>query len=383
MQKVVIVSFTNTKSDPRVLRQIQALMHVSDLTVYGFGSPPGYPVKFVPFASEELWPKYSLRAKITDFLLLAFRLNSSYYWRRTEVKLGLGVGLRKDCDIYIANDFESLPFVLRMAPPRAKVYLDAHEYTPDQSPRDKWYSCLIQKYLADWLVAKHINLVDGMTTVASGIADVYADKYGVTEPVVVMNTPNFEPLAVQPTRPNKIRIIHHGIASPRRGVHLLIDLMDELDSRFELNLMLVDNGSRYLEELRIKAQRSRRADDIHFHEPVATSKIAAHINQFDLGIIWYPPVTLNERLSLPNKFFEFIQGRLGIVVGPSPEMARIVSDSELGLVLETFDVSTLSCALNEISSSDVERFKKNSDTVARQFSWEHNKERMLMTLNLS
>jgi hypothetical protein len=382
MQKVVIVSFTDTKSDPRVLRQIQALMKISDLTVYGFGPPPGYPVKFVPFASEEPWPEYSLWAKMIDFLLLAFRLNSSYYWRRTEVKFARHKGLRKDCDTYIANDFDSLPFVLKMAPRGAKVYLDAHEYTPDQSPRDKWYSGLIRKYLADWLVGKHIQLVDGMMTVAPGIADVYAAKYGVTEPVVVMNTPNFESLNVQPTRANVIRLVHHGIASPRRGVHLLIDLMDELDSRFELNLILVDGGSHYLEELRIRAQRSRRADDIHFHEPVATSKIASHINQFDLGIIWYPPVTLNERLSLPNKFFEFIQGRVGIVVGPSPEMSRIVSDSELGIVSETFDLSRLSCVINNISSSDIDRFKHNSDSAARKFSWEQNEERMLMTLNL-
>lgn len=39
-----------------------------------------------------------------------------------------------------------------------------------------------------------------------------------------------------------------------------------------------------------------------------------------------PPATFNHIWCLPNKFFDFLQARLGIVTGPSPERARIVDE---------------------------------------------------------
>ena len=382
MQKVAIVSFTETASDPRVLRQIQALSLVADLTIYGFGKPPDKPIRFVSLANESPWPEYTWARKLLDGALLALMLHKVYYWRTTRAKLARKVEIRKDCDIYIANDFESLPFVLKMAPSDAKVFLDAHEYTPDQAPRDKWYSLLIHKYLSDWLVKKHIKLVAGMMTVAPGIADAYSEKYGVAKPVVIMNTPNFENLPVRPTSADRIRLIHHGVASPRRGLRLLIDLMDKLDGRFELNLMLVDDGAGYLNELKGWAQNSVRSGDINFHAPVRTQEIASYINQFDLGVLLYPPLTLNEHLSLPNKFFEFLQARLGIVVGPSPEMSRIVRQYALGVVGDDFEISGVAKVLNGITMEDVEGFKFQSDKVAMVYSWERNADLILKELGL-
>ena len=280
----MIVSFTNTDSDPRVLRQIKALSRITNLTVYGFGSSPQEPVKFVPFSSEGQMSRYTFLAKVIDGLLLPLRLHSSYYWRTSQVKLAKKVGIRRDCEIYIANDFETLPLVLRVAPKTSRVFLDAHEYTPDQVRLNKWYSQLIQEYLSDWLVSKHIKLVDGMMTVAPGIATAYQEKYGVLRPAVVMNTPNFQHLPVRPTSQSRIRLIHHGVASRSRGLKTLIKLMDELDTRFELNLMLVEGDPGYLDELVALAKVSRRSDDIHFHPPGAVSGVPSELGQGVLGL---------------------------------------------------------------------------------------------------
>ena len=38
---------------------------------------------------------------------------------------------------------------------------------------------------------------------------------------------------------NSIRIIHHGMASPDRYIHKMIEVMDYVDDRFTLDLMLV------------------------------------------------------------------------------------------------------------------------------------------------
>lgn len=100
----------------------------------------------------------------------------------------------------------------------------------------------------------------------------------------------------------------------------MIWLMDHLDDRFEMYLMLVPTDQDYLTEL--KKLAGNRA--VEFLPTVPTQQISTFINQFDLGLFIVEPVNFNYTHALPNKFFEFIQARLGIVIGPSPEMKRIV-----------------------------------------------------------
>ena len=58
-------------------------------------------------------------------------------------------------------------------------------------------------------------------------------------------------------------------------------------------------------------------------------------NDYDVGLYLLPPTNFNQRYALPNKFFEFIQGRLAIAIGPSPEMAKLVERSNADGVILT------------------------------------------------
>ena len=44
------------------------------------------------------------------------------------------------------------------------------------------------------------------------------------------------------------------------------------------------------------------------------------LNQYDLGVFLYPLKTLSHLYHLPNKFFDFVQARLGLVFSPAPEI---------------------------------------------------------------
>lgn len=379
MKRVVIVSFSDTKSDPRVLRQILALKGICNLTVYGFGQAPKDLASFVPFSTEQPNGKYSWISKVMDAFLLFMRFYSVYYWRNPRVMSAQATGLRDDADVYIANDFETLPLALSVAPNTSRVLLDAHEYTPDEIPREKWYRPLLQGYLANWLVKKHIQRIDGMMTVSPGIADAYQRAYSIERPDVVMNTPSFQNLSATTPKRGKIRLIHHGAATPTRRVDLLIALISELDERFELNLMLVESDANYMSSLVVAAERSPRSRDIHFHKPVNTEEISSYINQFDIGIFLYPHATKNEEFTLPNKFFEFIQARLAIAIGPSPEMMAVVDKHELGIVASDFTSGGLANKLNQLTVQQVSEFKRNSSVAAATLSWD-NQERKFLDL---
>jgi hypothetical protein len=79
---------------------------------------------------------------------------------------------------------------------------------------------------------------------------------------------------------------------------------------------------------------------------------------------------LNEHLALPNKFFEFVQARLAIVVGPSPEMAKIVNQYGLGLVSNSFDAKVIANLINSMTTEVVEGMKYKSSGTAKLLSAE-------------
>ncbi|WP_418608479.1 hypothetical protein [Georgenia sp. SUBG003] len=94
------------------------------------------------------------------------------------------------------------------------------------------------------------------------------------------------------------------------------------------------------------------------------------LNRFDLGVYWMPPVNTNARLALPNKFFDFIQARLAIAVGPTLEMQRVVEQYGLGRVSDGFDVEACVRSVRAMSREDIARFKKASHEAARDLSFE-------------
>jgi hypothetical protein len=147
----------------------------------------------------------------------------------------------------------------------------------------------------------------------------------------------------------------------------MIDLMRHIDDRFTLDFYLVGNDGAYLSELRMRAANDPR---IRFLAPVPLAAICLTLNTYDVGIFLLPPVNFNYKHALPNKFFEFVQARLAVAIGPSPEMARLVTDHGLGIVAKSFEPADLAGSLSAISHADLERYKAAAEVAAMSLSYE-------------
>jgi hypothetical protein len=91
-----------------------------------------------------------------------------------------------------------------------------------------------------------------------------------------------------------------------------------------------------------------------------------------MGVFLLPPVNFNYENTLPNKLFDFIQARLGIAIGPTPEMAAIVKDYNIGVVSDTFTPESLSQQLNKLTTEQVQQFKTNTSLAAKDLNAEIN-----------
>lgn len=357
---VLVVSFTDLKRDPRVSRQIEALRQHYRVIAAGLEDPALEGVRFV--RCRRAPRTFIAKAKEAAGLLL--RRYETYYWGQQHVVEAMSALAGVDADVVIANDIEALPVSLRIAR-GGKVILDAHEYSPREL-EDKLAWRLVRQRYVEHLCRGYIGRADGMMTVADGIAREYQQHFGVAAEVV-HNAAAYQALEPSPVLADQVRMIHHGAALPVRRLENMLEVMQHLDKRFRLDLVLVPTVPAYLQSLK----RSARGDDrIRFLPPVPMKELVGFSNAYDVGLYLLHASSFNNLHALPNKFFEFIQSRLMAAIGPSPEMATLVRKHQCGVVAEDFQPASLARVLNGLDAEAVARFKRNSHAAARELSFE-------------
>ena len=342
------------------MRQINLLAERYSLTVVGFGSKPDASVEYIDVSA----PRADLFTRLLWGIKLLFGFFESYYWSRSQVNSVLAKLDGRVFDLCVANDISALPLVLRLAKGRP-VLMDAHEYSPREFDDKLLWRMLFGRYY-HYLCRRYLPQVAAMVTVCQGIAEAYAQHYNVS-PSVVHNAPLDQRLLPSATQSEKVRLVHHGAAIRSRHLETMIDVMKYLDCRFTLDFMLVENDISYMNDLRLRAKGD---DRIRFIPAVPMTDICNTINAYDVGIYLLPPVNFNHEYALPNKFFEYIQARLAVAIGPSPEMSRFVEQYSFGVVADSFEPIALAAALSSISLEDLQRYKQAADTAAKSINYE-------------
>jgi hypothetical protein len=328
--------------------------------------PPG--LENVEFISVSVRKPTYFEKFLKRFLLL-IKAFEKYYWFQLKV---FKYHLPKDFknDLIIANDIDVLPLACKLSH-RAKVLFDAHEYSPKEFGNDAKWEKKFGSY-KDYLCKNYIPKCHIMTTVCEGLAEEYYTTYG-KKPHVITNASDFIELSPQPVSNERIKLIHHGGAIRARKIEKMIEIMDWLDERFHLFFMLVPSEPDYYESLmRLATEKPR----IHFLPPVEMGNISKFINQFDIGLYRLEPNSFNNRFALPNKIFEFIQARLAIVIGPSPEMGEMVKKYDVGVVAKTFEPKELADSIRTLTKERIEYYKNMSHKFARELSADENREKL-------
>ncbi|QUY44700.1 hypothetical protein [Acaryochloris marina] len=374
MKKVLVISFSNLKTDPRVYRQILFLKSVEDfdITAVGYCSPDISGLNSISIKKV----KGSITSKLTRGFQLKSNQFEKYYWTSPPVKESLNKLKDNFFDLIIANDINTLPLVVFLAKKNgAKVLLDAHEYQPRQFD-DRWlFRFFFQDYW-DYICRTYLPKADAMVTVCQGIAEEYSKNYGI-ECGVLTNAPFQELLKPSPVDDQSIRMIYHGFLNSSRKIENMLYLMDLLDERFSLDLMVIPNQGGYLQKLQKLVSIRKR---ISFREPVPMPQISRALNEYDIGLFLLWPASFNYRLALPNKLFEYIQGCLAVAIWPSQEMVRVVHEYNCGVVSDDFTLESMAKVLNNLSTEEIKKFKENSRIASPHLCAEKNRDILLDTV---
>jgi len=369
-KKVCVLSFKPLYNDPRINRQVEWLQNDYDVFTLGH-SPTQIPgIRCVDCGLT----KRALLHKLYRGSLLALNRFEHFYWTTPHILTSLDALRREKPDLIIANEIECLPLALKLKEEQnTKIIFDAHEFYPEY--REAMFNSqkIIHKYY-HFLCQKYISHADISISVSPGIIQRYKELFHV-EMHLITNAPAEMHLEPSNVDGEKIKLIHHGLSMPDRYLELNIELMQYLEPRFKLYLMLMPNNIKYLKKLKKLAQNF--GDRISFLEPVPMRSISQFINQFDLGLLILPPSHFSYTYSLPNKFFEYIQAKLATVISPFPEMEKIINTYNCGIVNDNFRLESLAEKLNKLSITQIENLKKQALLASKDLNSEKNGELFL------
>lgn len=281
------------------------------------------------------------------------RMGARHHTRSLE-----GIGF----DLVVTHDWPLLPLCVKLRASGARVIFDAREYYPKEFEGSAWFR--VAKAPERVRVLRHcLGELDGFCTVSDGLAEQFEIDFG-HRPHVIYSAPSYVEAA--PTQvASLVRMVHHGVANRDRSLERMIDVVRGLDERFTLDMYLTGEPA-YIKSL---AQRAEGCARIRIQPPVPFEQIARMLKDYDVGVCFFPPQGFNNLHALPNKFFEYVQARLAIAIGPSPDMKVLVERYGLGVVSPSFEAEDMISVLNPLSAEDINAMKQSSHRAAAELCW--------------
>ncbi len=353
--KKIIVSVTNDLAgDQRVHRICLTLKEMGfDVLLTGRRLPSSLPL------AERNYPTRRMR--------LLFRKGPHFY-AEYNIRLLLFL-LFNRFNLVLANDLDTLPAnFLAARIKRTPLVYDSHEFfteVPELKGRIR-----IQR-IWEWLEKKMVPRVDSAYTVCGSIAVIYSEKYHIPFEVVRnLPLPSVQPFSNLPGDEKPPVIIYQGALNMGRGLEQAIRSMQYLP---EAKLILAGGGDleTYLHELVNRMHLS----NVEFTGRLPLEKLEPLTRSAHLGISVEEDLGLNYRYALPNKLFDYIRAQIPVVVSNLPEMEKVVTGYDIGMVTDSLDPEILASVFRQALGDEVLRgkWKVNLAKAASELNWEKEK----------
>ena len=217
-------------------------------------------------------------------------------------------------DLYIAHYIAALPAAAKAAARfGAKYAFDAEDFHLGEFPDGQ---ATLARDLVAAIEARYLPGCAYLTAASPGIADAYAENYGLTRPTVVLNV---FPKDRAPPQPTEAGTIAPGPSvywfsqtiGPNRGLETAVRALSLSAAR--PHLYLRGNPARgFAEELLAIAAAGGSTDRIHFLAPAPPGEMERVAQNYDIGLASEPGWTRNNSILLSNKIFTYLLAGLPI-----------------------------------------------------------------------
>lgn len=329
--EALIVSFSELEFDSRVRRSVRELQQSGfSVTLIGFNA-----TKVSADANFDLPPR-TLYSGFKSLIALGEGVakgdfNLFYYsrpWvREFEKILGRLLNSGRLFDVAILHDWEPLP-PAKDKEIAAKMFVDCHEYTFDEN-----HPGILKRSLDQykrWLIQEHFDSSIGLVTVNQEMSSLYQQKLNVTVPVISNSVTSKIGDVQKIDWESPLSLVYQGALGTNRGLGRLAFLALIGLGKYRIHLFLTGTHSANGLLLRLL---SAILVGLDLHKSLDRETLIRKLTTYDFGIYLHPNKTLNAKLALPNKLFEWTAAELPVVTCGESLVGDLIDKTKTGVLI--------------------------------------------------
>jgi len=353
----IIVSVTNDLvTDQRVKKICESLQTIGyEITLIGRELPNSLPI-------ERNYRTIRMKLLFNKGFLFYAEYNTRLFFKLLFVKKD--ILLANDLDTLLPNYLISKLFSKKLVYDSHELFTEVAELVSRPKIRNVWLK--IENYIFPKL--------KNVYTVNDRIALFYQKKYGIPVKVVRNIAPKLtnsnidKNLAKRVKGDNKMLILQGSGININRGAEEAIQMMKYLENTV---LYIIGGGDIFhqLKPLVRKLELDKKViilNKMPYDELMEFTKIA------DLGLSLDKGSNLNYEYSLPNKVFDYIQAQIPLFVSDRVEVAKLVSENNIGFITLSHDPKVLTKQVETIfqNSDSIYAWKQNLIIASEKYNWE-------------
>ena len=255
-------------------------------------------------------------------------------------------------DLYIAHYPAALPAAAAAARKHGAAYaFDAEDFHPGDAPEAPRHDQ--ERALIDAIERRYLPDCAYVTAASPGIAEAYAQRYGVTLPTVVMNAfPKAKaPEGATPrgtALPGPSVYWFSQTLGPDRGLECAVEAIGQAKTRPHLYLRGLDQTG-FADVLRDRARKDGTEGQLHILAPGQPSQMERLAAAYDMGFVGETGCTPNRNIALTNKQFTYLLAGLPVVMSNTPGHAAFARLAGKPVVLfGVDDAADLARAMDQV-----------------------------------
>ena len=362
MQRVIVSVTNDLVTDQRVHKVCNTLIGM------GFG---------IYLIGRKLPDSMPIERNYETFRMKLLFNNGFMFYAEYNIRLFFKLFFLKK-DVLLSNDLDTLlPNFLISKIFSKKLVYDSHELfteVPELIDRPRiqntWLS--IEKFIFPRL--------KNVYTVNASIASIYKKKYNVDVEIIRNIAPLFHNKSLDIVLSKKVKgtkkmlILQGSGINIDRGAEEAVTMMQYLENTV---LYIIGSGDVF-DKLKELVKTLKLEDKVFIKNRMSYQQLMEYTKISDLGLSLDKGTNLNYEYSLPNKAFDYIQAKTPLLVSNRKEIASLVLDNNIGLVVENLDPEKLAQVIKNlfIDQGLLKEWQENLVKAQKRYNWEKESEKL-------
>lgn len=353
--KKIICTVTNDLNyDQRMIRICTSLTEAGyDVTLIGFRRKNSPPLIDRPFKQKRL-PIIAEQGKI---MYLHYWINLFFTLLFARVDILCAIDLDTILPVYYASRIRG----------KKRVY-DAHEiFTELKEVIDRPGIYKMWKWIANHTVP---NFPVGYT-IGECYADDFKARYGV-DYKVVRNATVLRPVTI-PEKPERF-ILYQGAVNVGRCFEQVIPAMKEVNAR-----LIVCGKGNFMEQAIELVKQHGLEDKVIFKGYIPPAELRDYTINAWVGITLFEDTSLSNRLSLANRFFDYMHNGVPQLCIKYPEYERVNDKFEIATLISDTSPTSIAAALNRLLEDEVyyKKLQDNCMAARKIYCWQEEEKTLI------